>query len=251
MKKTIFTLLAIITTSVIYSQVGIDTETPNATFDVVADPTDLTKPDGIIAPRLTGAELKDKDNSYNAEQNGAIVFVTTAVDAPTLRTVNITERGYYYFDSSRGTVGEWVKIGAGSGLSNTTADNGLTKTSDNIQLGGSLIAPTTIATSETNTLALTGLQDGDAATDRNMVVDANGVIKAVEKADESYRLFHARLLEDQTYTFSSSGLDPVILKFDTPLVTSSLYSYDSSTGYLTFTQAGNLFDYSTSRSKKH
>lgn len=39
-----------------------------------------------------------------------------------------------------------------------TADNGLTKTSSNIQLGGALIKPTTVTTDVTNTLTLAGLQ---------------------------------------------------------------------------------------------
>ncbi|WP_123906585.1 hypothetical protein [Chryseobacterium sp. MYb7] len=226
---------------VAYSQVGINTSEPKATLDVVGQPTDLTKPDGITAPRLTGEELKAKDNSYNADQNGTIVFVTASVGTASLKTINITERGYYYFDSTKGTVGEWVKIGVGSDSSNTTANNGLTKTDDNIQLGGNLITPTTITTSDINTLALTGLQDGDAVADRNMVVDANGVIKAVNKADETYRMFHAQLKADQQYTFntSSTGQEPLPLYFDTPIITSSLFNYNTSSGFLTFTQPGN------------
>src|SRR5690606_12025650 len=39
-----------------------------------------------------------------------------------------------------------------------TADNGLTKTTNNIRLGGALTAPTTITADATNTLAIAGLQ---------------------------------------------------------------------------------------------
>ncbi|KAI9549918.1 hypothetical protein GHT06_004503 [Daphnia sinensis] len=58
----------------------------------------------------------------------------------------------------------------------SSADNGLTVTNGNVQLGGTLTAATTITTDANNTLALAGLQDG-ANTDKMLVVDANGVIK--------------------------------------------------------------------------
>ncbi|MCZ4245133.1 hypothetical protein [Pedobacter punctiformis] len=63
-------------------------------------------------------------------------------------------------------------------LTNSTADNGLTKTGVNTQLGGTLIKPTTIETDVTNTLALTGLQTG-AATDNIVVAGAGGVLKTI------------------------------------------------------------------------
>ena len=63
-----------------------------------------------------------------------------------------------------------------------TADNGLTKTGSNVQLGGPLTAATSIATTATNTLSLTGLQGG-ASTDSVMTITAGGVIKRMTMAD--------------------------------------------------------------------
>ncbi|MGJ1391826.1 beta strand repeat-containing protein, partial [Sphingobacterium spiritivorum] len=72
---------------------------------------------------------------------------------------------------------------------NTTADNGLTKTGNNVQLGGSLTKATTITATATNTLAVAGLQNTAAAayngtngisTDRVVVADASGVLKQVK-----------------------------------------------------------------------
>jgi hypothetical protein len=57
-----------------------------------------------------------------------------------------------------------------------SANNGLTATNGNVQLGGALTAATKITTDATKTLALEGLQAG-ANTDKMLVVDANGVIK--------------------------------------------------------------------------
>ena len=59
-----------------------------------------------------------------------------------------------------------------------SANNGLTATSGNVQLGGSLVQPSVLTTTSAFTLALKGLQTG-AATDNIMVTDANGVIKTI------------------------------------------------------------------------
>lgn len=63
--------------------------------------------------------------------------------------------GYYYNDGTK-----WIRISSASTApAAITADNGLAKTADNIQLGGSLIKPTTISTDATN----------------NLVIEANGI----------------------------------------------------------------------------
>ena len=81
---------------------------------------------------------------------------------------------------SDGTATQWVdQFTLGD---NTTADNGLTKTANNIRLGGILTQETTITASATNTLAVAGLQTG-TVTDGIMVVDpATSVIKQVKAA---------------------------------------------------------------------
>ena len=60
------------------------------------------------------------------------------------------------------------------------ANNGLTKTGQLVQLGGTLIKPTTIATTAANFLAITGLQPGSNTTDSLMVVDpTSGQVKFI------------------------------------------------------------------------
>ncbi|WP_431242068.1 hypothetical protein ACQ9BO_19280 [Flavobacterium sp. P21] len=61
----------------------------------------------------------------------------------------------------------------------TTADNGLTKTGGNIQLGGALLHASTIVATPTNTLAIKGLEAG-ASTDKILVADASGVLKLID-----------------------------------------------------------------------
>ncbi|MFP3599494.1 hypothetical protein [Chryseobacterium sp. SIMBA_029] len=94
------TALLLIGFSDIYSQVGVNTAMPKATFDVVGSPTDATKTDGFIAPRLTGNELKVKDALYLTPQTGTVVYITQAASPTTIKTAKVTDAGYYYFDGS-------------------------------------------------------------------------------------------------------------------------------------------------------
>ncbi|MFV0530989.1 MAG: hypothetical protein ACK5MD_06085 [Flavobacteriales bacterium] len=108
-KKSLLTIVIIAQGLFAFGQVGVGTETPKATLDVTGKPTDLTKPDGLIAPRLSGAQLADKDALYGSDQNGAIVYATSA--SPTAgvsgKTININETGYYFFDKTTNT---WLKF---------------------------------------------------------------------------------------------------------------------------------------------
>ncbi len=63
---------------------------------------------------------------------------------------------------------------------NITADNGLTKTANNIQLGGTLIIPTTIATSSTNTLSITGLNTITTLPDFILTENSAQVVEKVD-----------------------------------------------------------------------
>lgn len=93
-----------------FAQVGVNTQSPQATFDVVGNPTDNTKYDGIIAPRITGDQLKTK--TYSSPQTGALVYVTAADSAPSGQTLDVTSPGYYYFNGDS-TVNKWIKLSTG------------------------------------------------------------------------------------------------------------------------------------------
>jgi len=107
MKKSLFTLVlivAIATLGSLKAQVTIGANTdPKATLDVVGQPTTATSLDGVIAPRLTGDQLRAK--TYTTAQTGAIVYATVADTAPAGQTIKVTAPGYYYFD---GTI--WQKL---------------------------------------------------------------------------------------------------------------------------------------------
>ena len=149
------------------AQVGINTDDPKATLDIVGKPSDATMADGFIAPRLTGDQLKAKDAAYSTAQTGAVVYATNAVGTASAKTVNVTAAGYYYFDGSvwqslKGTGGVspsdfsftynpttnvlTLNDGTNSTVINLVAgaSNGLTSNNGNVQLGGNLTQNTTI-----------------------------------------------------------------------------------------------------------
>ncbi|WP_144282952.1 hypothetical protein [Chryseobacterium echinoideorum] len=135
MKKCIIAL-STFTSSLIFSQVGINTENPHATLDVKSSPSDLTKTDGIIAPKVTGNELKAKDGLYTSQLQGTVIYATSAANPTSIKTVNVTQEGYYYFDGSR-----WMKFSTGSSVAsgndiNLYKDNGSLTGNRNANLNG-------------------------------------------------------------------------------------------------------------------
>lgn len=90
--------------------VGINTTTPAATLDVVADTTNNRMPDAVLVPRMTVDQLAAKDGAYAAAQNGALVFVTSGRGSGG-KTGNVTGAGFYYYDDS---TSKWAAVGGGT-----------------------------------------------------------------------------------------------------------------------------------------
>lgn len=112
-------------------RVGINTKTPQATLEVAGTPTDISKMDGIIAPKITGDQLHAK--TYTADQKGALVYVTTQAthseneadnkQKGQTRKVKYPEL-YYYFD---GEVWQPLKYHPGAGIA-ISEDNVISRT---------------------------------------------------------------------------------------------------------------------------
>lgn len=96
MKKNFILFGTLLVSGFTFAQVGVNTATPQATLDVVGKPADTSSLDGVIAPRITGVQLRSK--TYAAAQQGALVYVTAADTAPAGQTIHVTNGGYYYFD---------------------------------------------------------------------------------------------------------------------------------------------------------
>jgi len=116
MKKhyTIFILLLGINIS---SQVGININNPKSTLHVQKR-NELSFPDGIIPPRISGDSLRMKAAAYTAAQNGAIVYVTSPVTNPDPltepKTQDVAKKGFFIYDANythpNATKGVWNKI---------------------------------------------------------------------------------------------------------------------------------------------
>lgn len=98
--KLILTVLFLSLFLCTFSQVGINTDVPKATLQVVPQTTGATTAEGIIAPRLTRAQLISKDAKYIMDQQGTLIYVTAIDGTATTKTARITVAGYYYFDGS-------------------------------------------------------------------------------------------------------------------------------------------------------
>lgn len=95
----------------INAQVGINTPDPKATLDIVSG-TSTTIADGIIPPRLTGDQLLAREARYTLDQDGAMVYVTQGrtTSVGSNKTIGVTTKGFYVFDSSLGTAGLWARV---------------------------------------------------------------------------------------------------------------------------------------------
>ncbi|WP_313090273.1 hypothetical protein [Chryseobacterium flavum] len=144
MIKKLFQTGAVLYGALLYSQIGINTSEPKATLDIHGFVTDVKKADGLIAPRLTGNQLKAKDGLYTAELKGAIVYATEAASPVTVKTKNITAAGYYYFDGSL-----WVRFGEGLFNGDPSPDAFIDDASNNmVKLGFSSSGSSRIANSD-------------------------------------------------------------------------------------------------------
>jgi len=129
--KSIITMAACLFSLTAYSQVGINTNNPKASLDISAKTTDGSKPEGLIAPRLTGDQIRAGDNQYGTAQKGAILYATSAVTSPSTKTANITAEGYYFFDGT-----SWQKITGAASAGDTTNDAWINDTANSmVKLG--------------------------------------------------------------------------------------------------------------------
>lgn len=97
MQKIIYTFFLFFTI-ILHAQVGINTETPETTLEIVGKPNDVTHYDGILPPRIIGDLLSKK--SFSASKKGTIVYVTEPATNLTGQVIHVVEAGYYYFNGN-------------------------------------------------------------------------------------------------------------------------------------------------------
>ncbi|PRP67055.1 PA14 domain-containing protein [Nonlabens agnitus] len=117
--RLLYSLLIALTSLPIMAQVGINSVDPKATMDIEAIETNSSTAEGLIAPRLTGDQIRDKDAQYGTDQTGTLIYASAAVtSSPSAKTINIDAPGYYFFDGSI-----WLKVAAGVDDTNLATTN--------------------------------------------------------------------------------------------------------------------------------
>ncbi|MDF2932454.1 MAG: hypothetical protein K0R36_1785 [Chryseobacterium sp.] len=113
MKKYYLLLIFILCGYSTNAQVGINTENPKATLDVKKR-ADLTLPDGIIPPKISGDSLRLKDAAYGSAQDGAMVFVSSPATVTSNKTQGVQSRGFFVYDANYvhpdTTLGVWNRV---------------------------------------------------------------------------------------------------------------------------------------------
>lgn len=98
--------LILLCNSLLYGQVGINTEEPKTTLDLHQN-TMIDRPDGFMTIRISGNDLKSKDNLYGADHHSTIIYATSPASPTSLKTSNITTPGFYYYNSE---ISKWVNL---------------------------------------------------------------------------------------------------------------------------------------------
>ena len=138
-----------------------------------AGATGVQGPAGPATPQTISHTLNSNGNVLTSDVNGI---------APTANIINTNALALDATNKLTSTVNGISSNSIDLSALATTANNGLTKTGINTQLGGALIAPTTITADVTNTLAVAGLQTG-ATSDKLVVADpTTGVLKSVDQS---------------------------------------------------------------------
>ncbi|MEY3436840.1 MAG: hypothetical protein RL335_1296 [Bacteroidota bacterium] len=122
-------------------------------------------------------------NGQTVQLGGALNQVTTiTTSAENFLQITGLQPGSNTTDSVmviNPSTGQLKFISASALFNALSFGNGLTKTGNSVELGGTLTKPTTLTTSATNNLKITGLQSGSLASDSLVVASSDGTLKIV------------------------------------------------------------------------
>lgn len=190
----------------------------------------ITKSDSTllyVTPKQLGdssfAKFADNGVTKNGQtlELGGVLNRVTTIETSASNFLQITglQSGSNTSDSVmvvNPTTGQLKFISASSLFNALSFSNGLTKTGNLVELGGTLTKPTTIATDATNNLKITGLQSGTLATDSLVVSSADGTLKRV--AGES-------LLQSGNEYFTATAGQTAYSIANMPLAASKIWVY--------------------------
>jgi hypothetical protein len=206
------------------AQVGINTQNPAATLDIVAKNAtgQSILPDGLLVPRVD----RERALSMNIIATSTLIYVNSvATGTQTGKAVNIDTVGYYYFDGT-----SWIKFNSGT----------LTDNDTNIYNGNGTLTGNRTVTQNTNTLAFTGSANNAFSVDGNSFsVDAANNRVGIGTTAPSASL------EINSGNSNVSGLKFSNLTSDSPLSNGATLGVDSYGNVVTV--PGNAFTPATGR----
>ncbi len=165
---------------------------------------------GMLLPRVN-LNLTTSPAPLTSHVKGMLVYNKTTNG----NNLPYVSEGVYYNDGT-----QWIKIIDVSSVSSllTKANNGLSVSGANtVQLGGSLIQPTTITASSANTLTISGLQTGSKS-DSLIVSDTSGALRKISFNEliQNLNVTNGLTYDPATHTISFGGklTQPTTLKTD-------------------------------------
>lgn len=186
-KKLLNLAVAFSSISAFYAQVGINSTSPNTTFEIVSK-TSGTKPEGILIPRLTGDQIKSMELLLGSSQNSMMIYATTAATSLTGSTIDLTAPGFYYYNSG---LAKWVAIN-NFGTAAKTPISGLIDGTANNSIDSKNFAQswdwTTASTQTPLTLRANALTTGtllDITSTSTALNSTNGLVRIINNAAPS------------------------------------------------------------------
>ncbi|MDR1763975.1 MAG: hypothetical protein LBR64_08515 [Dysgonamonadaceae bacterium] len=226
MGKIIYLVITFIALNVFYtadSQVTIGSmDLPKATLDVKGKAGDATVADGVIPPRLTGDQLKAKDDVYTDDHKGVIVYVTEPVTAAGSKTANVTSAGFYYYDGAVWQALKGLSGGGGTTVSYAADEYSLTLSGTTFAIKESGVASEKIAGN-----AVTSAKIAD-----NAVITAKIADKAVTTAKLDTLSVTTGKIADNAVTVAqlpAGAANDKFLRGDGTWQAATTYSADEST----------------------
>jgi len=205
MKKSTFIIaLTLAAFAPLHAQMGIGTTSPQSTLEISGAPANTAVADGVIAPKLTGSQLRAKNNAYTATQTGVIVYATAADTAPAGKTAAVTAPGYYYYDGN-----VWQQLNDGNIYKNDgtlAADRTIVTNGKNLTFTGT--GKVGIGTGvPTSTLEVNGASTNtvsyNAGTNRNIDFSLSNLAYTGASAGGTFVLQNMK--DGGTYTLSVRG----------------------------------------------
>jgi len=169
-------LSPILTTSTTNALAGTENKLTSIVNGVSAD---LTPVSGSISKTL-GFDTSGKLVIQNPTTTATVVSNTSKVNNISTTVNGITGVDVNIINSNSLSLVNGILSSSVNGVMSSpglnlisSADNGLSSENGNVQLGGTLIKPTTLSATAINSLSITGLQNGNVITDSLLVVASN------------------------------------------------------------------------------